>query len=92
MMARSESSVAARICSEVAAGVLAAMVLESLASTAGQSPSMALIQSGRGSGGRRGVQEGSWAARFTSSERSRSVEKKACQEGSTDLGASTHRA
>ena len=51
---------------------------------------MADSQSGRASGAGLGVQAGSWAARVTSSVFSRRVEKKACQEGSTNVGSVAH--
>ena len=61
MIARTESSVAARTAVGEAAGVFSAMALETLASTAGHSPSMADSQSGRWTGVAALVQLGSAA-------------------------------
>jgi hypothetical protein len=58
MMARRESSVAARTSCDATAGVRSAIFEVSLASTAGQSPSMAESQSGRAAGAARAVQAG----------------------------------
>ena len=62
MIARTESSVAARTSTGEAVGVLSAMALETLASMAGHSPSMAESQSGRCTGVAGLVQLGSAAA------------------------------
>jgi len=58
MIARSESSVRARISSAVAAGAVALILASSLASIAGHRPSIADSHSGRGSAIGSGVQEG----------------------------------
>ncbi len=91
MMARRESSVALRIASGVASGAAwACTALASLASTAGQRPSIADSQSGRAWGVEGGVQGGGAAAFFTSSAFSRRLPKNAAQEGSTELGSLAH--
>src|ERR1700712_2446458 len=98
MMARRESSVAARTASVEAAGWAAvgapvgaaarsAIFAPSLASTAGHMPSSAESQSGRAGGAARWIQAGSCEARFTSLALSCREAKKARQEGSTALGA-----
>ena len=61
MIARTESSVAARTSTPGAAGVFSAMALETLASIAGHSPSMADSHSGRVAGVAARVQLGSAA-------------------------------
>ena len=93
MMARRESRVAARMAEgSVPAPARASTALPTLASTAGQRPSMALIQSGRGPPARGRAQAGPEAAAFTSSALSCREAKKARQEGSTELGSAAHRA
>ena len=92
MIARSESSVAARTSSTEAAGLASATFFSSLASTAGHSPSMAESQSGRGPGVGALAQPGLPAPRLISSARSWSEAKKARHEGSTEFGFSAHRA
>ena len=90
MMARRESRVAWRMASGRASGVLTAMALPSLASTAGHSPSRADSQSGRASGVGLAVQAGCSAAFFTSSAGSRRVAKNAAHEASTEPGSLAH--
>ena len=96
MMARRESSVAARTASADAPGALSVSALASLASTAGATlghwPSSAESQSGRAAGTCLGVQAGSCAARLTASAWSCSEAKNAAQDGSTDFGSAAHRA
>src|SRR5579872_5049564 len=97
MMARRLSSVAARTASVSvlgagAAAARSAILAPTLASTAGQRPSMAESHSGRTDGGAGLVQAGSPAPRFTSAALSCNEAKKARHDGSTPFGSADHRA
>src|ERR1700722_4023421 len=92
MIARRESNVRARISSAVAAGAAALILASSLASIAGQRPSIAESHSGLGSEIGSGGHECWEAASTTSLALSRIDSKKARQEGSTELGFSAQRA
>ena len=91
MIARRESRVAARTDSADAVGAArSATLAPTLASTAGQRPSIAESQSGRAAGTPALVQARFPAAALTSSVRSCSEEKKARQEASTEFGSTAH--
>ncbi len=90
MMARSESRVAARTASGLAEGWRCSILAPTLASTAGQSPSMAESQSGRAAGADLWVQAGLAPTPFRASARSCREAKKAFHEGSTELGSAAH--
>src|SRR4051812_10740206 len=90
MMARRLSRVALRTASGEASGVLVAIALPSLASTAGHMPSRADSHSGRASGLVLPVHGGGSEAFFTSANGSRRLAKNAAHEASTELGSSAH--